>query len=95
MVTLGCFSEMYTNIKFQFLGSGALYLRFETCSKGINWKFCTYYMYKQKLLILPRLNDFMTCSACFNIQSEGSISQLQNTAERSNLCSPDTHVHKV
>ena len=27
MVGLGCFSEMY--IKFQFWGSGALYLRFE------------------------------------------------------------------
>ena len=30
----------------------------------------------KKLLILSRLNDFMTCSACFNIQSEVSISQL-------------------
>ena len=28
MVTLGCFDEMYIN--FQFLGSGALYLTFET-----------------------------------------------------------------
>ena len=35
--------------------------------------------YKQKLLILSQLNDFMTCSANFNIQSEGSISQLWNT----------------
>ena len=32
-----------------------------------------------KLLILSWLNDFMTCSVHFNIQSEGSISQLWNT----------------
>ena len=31
---------------------------------------------KKKLLILLRLNDFMTCSVHFNIQSERSISQL-------------------
>ena len=28
------------------------------------------------MLILSRLNDFMNCSVHFNIQSEGSISQL-------------------
>ena len=35
--------------------------------------------HKQKILILSRLNDFMTCSVHFNIQSEGSISQLWDT----------------
>ena len=38
--------------------------------------------HKHKLLILSRLNDFMTCGAHFNIQSEGSISQLWNTVGR-------------
>ena len=33
------------------------------------------------LLIFSRLSEFMTCSARFNIQSEGSISQLWNTLE--------------
>ena len=63
---------------FQFLGSGAQYLRFETCYVGILviWQFCSYLRHKQKLLILSRLNDFMTCSVHFNIQSEGSISKL-------------------
>ena len=74
MVTLGRFSEMY--IKFQFLSSGVPYL--EPFWVGIIWHFC----YKQKLLILSCLNNFMTCSARFNIQSEGSISQLQNTVRR-------------
>ena len=32
--------------------------------------------HKLKLLILSRLNDFMTCSVRFNIQSEGPISKL-------------------
>ena len=50
-------------IKFQFRGSGALYLRNE----------------------LSRLNDFMTCSVHFNIQSEGSISQLWDTVRGYNL----------
>ena len=69
-------------IKFQFSGSGALYLRFETCFEGIICHFCSYLRHKQKLLILSRLNDFMTCSVHFNIQSEGSISQLCNTVAR-------------
>ena len=34
------------------------------------------FLLKTQLLILSRLNDFMTCSGRFNIQSEGSISQL-------------------
>ena len=38
--------------------------------------------HKQKLIILSRLNDFMTCSAHFNIQSDWSISQLWNTVGR-------------
>ena len=46
---------------------------------------CFYLRHKQKLLILSRLNDFMTCSARFNIQSEWSISQLWNTVGRKNL----------
>ena len=33
----------------------------------------------KKLLILSWLNDFMTCSVHFNIQSEGSISHLWDT----------------
>ena len=37
---------------------------------------CFYLRHKQKLLILSWLNDLMTCSAHFNIQSEWSISQL-------------------
>ena len=37
--------------------------------KGIN----------KKLFILSRLNDFMTCSVHFNVQSEDSISQLWDT----------------
>ena len=41
-----------------------------------------YLRHKQKLLILSCLNDFMTCSAHFNIQSEWSISQLWNTVGR-------------
>ena len=36
----------------------------------------------RKLLILSRLNDFMTCSEHFNIKSEGSISQFWNTVGR-------------
>ena len=46
------------------------------------WHDCFYLRHKQKLLKLSRLNDFMTCSARFNIQSEWSISQLWNTVER-------------
>ena len=34
------------------------------------------------LLILLCLSDFMTCRERFNVQSEGSISQLWNTVER-------------
>ena len=49
------------------------------------WHDCFYLRHKQKLLILSRLNDFMTCSAHFNIQSEWSISQLWNTVGRYNL----------
>ena len=37
--------------------------------KGIN----------KKLFILSRLNAFRTCSVHFNVQSEGSISQLWDT----------------
>ena len=39
--------------------------------KGIN----------KKLFILSRLNAFRTCSVHFNVQSEGSISQLWDTYE--------------
>ena len=31
---------------------------------------------------LSHLNDFMTCTMRFNIQSEGSISRLRNTVGR-------------
>ena len=37
------------------------------------WHVCFYSRHKQKLLILLRLNDFMTCSMHFNIQSEGVL----------------------
>ena len=57
-------------IKFQLLGSEALYI--VSSIKGIN----------KKILILSHLNDFVTCSAHFNRQSEGSISQLWNTVGR-------------
>ena len=80
MVTLGPFSEMYS--KFQFLGLGTLYLRFETCLECIIRHICSYLRHKQKLVILLCLGDFMTCSARFNIQSEGSISQLWSTVGR-------------
>ena len=80
MVTLGQFSEMYIN--FQFWGSGALYLRYEMCQEYINRQFCSYLRHKHKISILSRLSDFVTFSACFNIQSEGSISQLWNTVRR-------------
>ena len=36
----------------------------------------------KNLLILLCLSDFMTCRERFNVQSEGSISQLWNTVER-------------
>ena len=47
------------------------------CYKGIIWHVCSNLRHKHKLLIMLHLSDFMTCS--FNIQSEGSISQLWNT----------------
>ena len=60
----------------QFLGSGALYLRFETCLEYIIRQVCSYLRDKYKFLILSHLNAFMTCSTRFNIQSEESKSQL-------------------
>ena len=42
----------------------------------------SYSMCKHGLLILSRLDDFVTCSSCFNIQSERSISQLLNIIGR-------------
>ena len=78
MVTIGRFSEMYN--KFLFLGLGVLYLRFETCLECIIWHVCSYLRHKHKLLILSPLSGFMTCNTRFNIPSEGSISQLWNTA---------------
>ena len=50
-----------------------------------NFAFFSYLRHKQKLLILSWLNDFVTCSAHFNIQREGSISQLWNTVGIQNL----------
>ena len=41
-----------------------------------------YLRHKQESLILSRLSDFMTCSTCFNIQSEGSMYQLLYTVGR-------------
>ena len=38
--------------------------------------------HKHKLLILSRLSDFFTFIACYNIQSEGFISQLWNIVGR-------------
>ena len=35
----------------------------------------------KNLLILLWLSDFMTCTERFNVQSDGSISQLWNTVE--------------
>ena len=52
------------------------------CYEGIIWHFCSFSRHKQKLSILSRLNDFMTCSVHYNIQSKGSISQLWNTVGR-------------
>ena len=72
MVTLERFNEMY--IKFQFWGSGALYLRFETCKEDKVLHFCSYLRHKQKLLILSRLNDFMACSAHFNSLEKWPVS---------------------
>ena len=45
--------------------------------------------------VLSRLNDFMTCSACFNIQSEGSISQLWNTEEDKHKKIKYVHEHNL
>ena len=59
---------------FQFWGSGALYLGFETCLEGIISSFVPIKGINKKLFILSCLNDFMTCSVHFNVQSEGSIS---------------------
>ena len=70
---------------FQFLSSGALYLRFETCLECIIWHVSSYLRHEHKLLILSGLSDFVTCSESFNIQSEGFISQLWNTVGRYNL----------
>ena len=64
---------------FNFFGSGALYLRFETCEEGIIWHVFFYLRHKHKFLILSRLSDFMTCSERFNIFSKGFLSQLWNT----------------
>ena len=50
--------------------------------KAIIWQICFHLTHKHKLLILSHMNDFMTFSACFNIQSEGSICQLWNTVGR-------------
>ena len=69
-------------IKFLFWGLGALYLRFETCLECVIPHVCYYLRHKHELLILSRLSDFMTCSECFNIYSEGSISLLWNTVGR-------------
>ena len=54
-----------------------------------------------KILILKNINIvmlecFMACSARFNIQSEGSISQLLTHCKEiqfSILCSSKTHIH--
>ena len=40
---------------------------------------------KTNYLLLSCLSDFMTCSARFNIESEGSIYQIWNTVEKLNL----------
>ena len=45
-------------------------------------KFRTYIHLTLVRKILSRLSDFVTCSEHFNIQSEGSISQLWNTVGR-------------
>ena len=47
-----------------------------------NWHVCSYLWHKHKLFILSRLSDYMACKERFNIQSEGSISQLWNTVGR-------------
>ena len=62
-----CFSEMC-----QFLGSGALCLRLETCYEGMIWHGCSYLIHKYKVLLLLCLSDFMACIGRFNIHSEGS-----------------------
>ena len=43
---------------------------------------CSYLGHKHKSLISSRLSDFMTCSECFNIFSEGSLSQVWNAGGR-------------
>ena len=40
----------------------------------------TYLRHKHKLSVLSHLSDFVTCSACVNVQSEGALSQLWNIA---------------
>ena len=69
------------HIKFHFWAQ-ELYISGLNSLGSIIWHVCFYLKLKHKLLILSRLSDFMTCSECFNIQSEGSISQLWNTVGR-------------
>ena len=58
-------------MKFQL----SLYFRFKMGYEVIFWHVCSYLGHKDKS-ILPCSSDFVTCSAWFNIQSEGYISQL-------------------
>ena len=40
---------------------------------------CVFFKHETKIInILSRLSDFVTCSTCFNIWSEGSTVQLLN-----------------
>ena len=59
-----------------------MYLSFKTLQKDEIYNTNLSDTSKQNLLILSLLSDFMTCSEHFNIQSEGSISQLLNTVGR-------------
>ena len=65
----------YTTICFSFKRLEPLFFELQTL-------IIHSYTSKENLLILSRLSDFMTCSEHFNIQSEGSISQLWNTVGR-------------
>ena len=59
---------------------------FHTSNKPLNFKLKIHLLNHlwiwallNKLLVLSWLNDFMICSVHFNVQSEGSVSQLWDT----------------
>ena len=85
-------------IRFQFLGSGALYLGFETCLKCIVGQVCSYSRHKHKLLILSRLSDLVRCIVGFNFLGSGALYLRFKTCLKctvGQVCSYSRHKHKL